>query len=557
MLTCRTARYPAALAACLLAGAAAPDLAPNGVHKHGTPHVHHGYVPPPLPPHAGALPARKTWKLYSGTPTDVLTYHYDALRTGWNPSETDLTPASVASTKFQQLMTLNVDGNVLAEPLLVANYGFPDGSTHDVLIVATGHDTVYAYDANSYALLWQVSLGTSQSSGDVGCGDVQPEYGINSTPVIVRNGGTATIYVVAAIEPASMSFHHMLHALDLGTGQDLITPVEIAPVAHTKSGTITFQPQNQWNRAGLAYNNGMLYLGIGSHCDQTSASGWMLRYNTNLQLQTAFHTEAVTNEDLGSIWMTGFAPSISPTTGNVFAVTGNGNYSRTAGSRGLAMTALGFTPTLSAVATTFTPADWQNLSNNDEDFASGGIMLLPSVGGSAPPLAAAIGKWGTLYLLNQTRLGGLTTNDKGAVAQVSGVGGVWGGPSFYSGPNGPTILIQGDGSVLNAFAVSNGTRPTLKQVAQGTSSAGYGGALMAVSSNGSAANTGVVWLARRSTDVQLEAYDAVALGNPLVQLPAGTWSNPGQANPFVTPMEANGRVYVPAYKTVTVFGLVN
>jgi hypothetical protein len=64
-----------------------------------------------------------------------------------------------------------------------------------------------------------------------------------------------------------------------------------------------------------------------------------------------------------------------------------------------------------------------------------------------------------------------------------------------------------------------------------------------------------VWLVRRSLPIVLEAYDASALGAPIFSANAGTWSNPGQGNAFMTPMEANGRVYVPAYKTVTVFGL--
>src|ERR1043166_8639890 len=142
---------------------------------------------------------------YTGTPTDVLRYHNDNYPTGWNPNETDLTPATVGSASFGQLTTLNVDGNVIAQPLMVSNFQMPDGSTHNVLVVATGHNSVYAYDAQTYAILWQVNLGAAQTSGDVGCGDIQPEYGISSTPVIVRNGNAATIYLVAATEPARFS----------------------------------------------------------------------------------------------------------------------------------------------------------------------------------------------------------------------------------------------------------------------------------------------------------------------------------------------------------------
>src|SRR5580698_5170393 len=150
-------------------------------------HPPHAALRSSLPPAklVGAAGKRLT-RPYGGAPIDVATYHYDNNRTGWNQTETDLTPTSVASANFGLLTTLNVDGNVLAQPLLVSNFVMPDHSTHDVLIIATGHTSVYAFDAQTYSLLWQVNLGTAQSSTDVGCQDVQPEYGISGTPVIVR-----------------------------------------------------------------------------------------------------------------------------------------------------------------------------------------------------------------------------------------------------------------------------------------------------------------------------------------------------------------------------------
>ena len=123
-----------------------------------------------LHPHA----AEGLKRPYSGTPTDVLRYHNDNYPTGWNRSETDLTPATVRSASFGLLTTLNVDGNVLAQPLIVSNFQMPDSSTRNVLIVATGHNTVYAYDAQTYEVLWQRNLGAPQPSGDVGCFDILP-----------------------------------------------------------------------------------------------------------------------------------------------------------------------------------------------------------------------------------------------------------------------------------------------------------------------------------------------------------------------------------------------
>ncbi len=502
-------------------------------------------------------------RTYSGKPIDVLNYHYDSLVTGWNQSETDLTPASVASSSFGQLKTLAVDGNVLAEPLLVSQFQMPDGTKHDVLLVATGHNSVYAFDANDYSLLWKVNLGTPQATSDVGCGDVQPEYGISSTPLIVRSGPSAAkIYVVSATEPAKFSFHTQLHALDLGTGADVTAPAEIAPSAQLSGGgTIGFDPQNQWNRAALAHSKGSIYIGIGSHCDHNAdtISGWALRYDdTSLALQNSFNTiEVSQGYELASIWMTGFAPAIDKR-GNVFVVTGNGAFSRKPSPRDYGESVLKFSSDLTSVKSTFTPSNWQQLNNSDNDFGSGGVMLLPTVTGqTSPPLAVAMGKSAILYLLNQNALGGLRTGDAGALQALrlgNSGSGIWGGPAYYGSPSGGLVYAQINSDVLRAFSVATGSKPALTQVAAGTVAAGYGGSLPIVSSNGSTPGTAVVWLIHRGSTVRLEAYDAVNLGAPLFAANAGSWSGSG-GNPFVTPLEANGRVYAPAYKTVTVFGL--
>ena len=496
-------------------------------------------------------------------PVDVLNYHYDNYPTGWNQSETDLTPKSVSSSSFGLLNTLSVDGNVFAQPLLVTNFTMPDGSLHDVLIVATGHDTVYAYDAQTYAILWQVSLGTSQATADVGCTDVKPEYGITSTPVIVRNGKTATIYVVAATEPKKMQFVSQLHALNLATGADIMAPAVIAPSATLSDGsTVSFDPKNQWNRASLAIRGKNIYIGIGSHCDNNSSgiTGWLLRYNTSLALQSAFHTietPAHGGTELASIWMTGFAPAISPT-GDVFVVTGNGDYSGSG--RDWGESALKLPASLAKVGSRFTPSSYNGLNGGDVDFGSGGIMLLPAVNGqTTPPSAVTMGKDAVLYLLDQQKMGGEKTNDHGALqAQRLGCSGcgTWGGPAYYDSPTaGPLVYEQINGDVLRAFSVATTGTPALTQVASGTTDAGYGGSLPIVSSNANTAGTGLVWLIRRSSPMTIEAYAADALGAPIFTANAGVWSNTNNQNSFVTAMEADGRVYAPAYKTVMVFGL--
>ena len=255
--------------------------------------------------------------------------------------------------------------------------------------------------------------------------------------------------------------------------------------------------------------------------------------------------------------MTGFAPAIDPS-GNVFVVTGNGAFA-SPGGRDWGESVLKLGPDLGAVLSSFVPADYANLNQNDTDFGSGGVMLLPAVQGqTAPPMAVAMGKDAVLYLLNQNSLGGLHAKDTGALQSTrlgSSGSGVWGGPAYYDGPGGPTVFYQINGDVLRAYSVSTGATPSLTQTVTGTSGAGYGGSLPIVSSNGATAHTGVVWLMERYSPITLEAYDASTLGAPIYSAQTGSWSNPGQGNPFLTPMEANGHVYVTGYQNVYVFGL--
>jgi hypothetical protein len=542
------------LAMALTAGTAM--AAPAQLPSH---HPRHPAAPSTLPaPHLVGVDANRLGRVYGGTPIDVTQYHYDLNRTGWNPTETDLTPATVASSKFGLLQTLKVDGNVFAQPLVVSNFVFPDKSVHSVLIVATGNNSVYAYDAQTYALLWNVNLGPAQKSNDVGCGDVVPEYGISSTPVIVRGAATATIYLIAATEPSSGTFVSTLHALNLATGADTRTPTVIAPSATLSDGsTVAFDPQNQWSRASLAYNKGRIYVGIGSHCDNNdnSITGWLLAFNEALSQIGAFHTvQTPGGTELASIWMSGFAPAINAN-GSVFVVTGNGDFTR--GQKDWGQSVLKLNPALTGVQSAFTDSTYVNLNNNDTDFGSGGVMLLPPVSGqTAPPLAVAMGKSSELFLLSQTQLGGVKPNEGGALqSQYAGGNGVWGGPAYWNGSAGPIVLTQTDSDVLKAWSVNTGSTPSLTLVQSGTSQAGYGGSLPIVSSNAAAPGTGVVWLINRAQEpFSIEAYDAAALGSPIFSSQIGIWSN-SNGNPFLTPIEVNGRVYAPGYKVVRVFGL--
>jgi hypothetical protein len=356
-----------------------------------------------------------------------------------------------------------------------------------------------------------------------------------------------------------MSFHTQLHALDLATGKDTIKPREIDPQKPLKNGgTLHFDPQNQWNRTSLVYSNGAIYVGVGSHCDNNagSISGWLLRYDAaSLKPAGKFNTiQASAGYELASIWMSGYAPSIDDA-GDVLAVTGNGNFDATKGSQGWGESIVELASDLKTLKGTFTPSDWQDLNNGDQDFGSGGVMSIPVVSGqTAPPLAIAMGKEGTAYLVNASKPGG-TAKHGFTPLQTLTIAGCFCAPAYYQTSAGGVLFYQGSSDVVRAYSVGVGAKPALTQIATGSDQAGFGGSFPIISSNAETSGSAVLWALERGTTMQLKAYDAAALGAPLYVANSGTWSNGSRG--WLTPLVANGRVYAPAYKTVTVFGLTN
>jgi hypothetical protein len=506
----------------------------------------------------------------SGSPADVTTYHNDNLRSGWNSSETILNTTNVASSKFGLRQILNVDGVVLAQPLFVANYPI-NGTRRNLLIVATEHNSVYAFDAGTGAVIWQRSLGPPQSETDVGCPDITPEYGVTSTPVIDRTAGT--IYVVYATEPSAKVLVSNLGAIDLATGNNKSAPVTIGASAVQSNGSkVSFDSTHNMQRASLLLANNSLYLGVGSHCDfaHTTISGWLMRYNTsNLAQLAAYNTVedgvASGGLQLASIWGGGFGPA-ADAAGNIYAVTGNGPFDGSSGGHNFGMSVLKFAPNLSSVVDYFAYANEAADSAIDADFGSGGAMLLPTVSGNYPNTLVAMGKTAEMYLLNQGSLGHFSATNSGALQALSpGTSstkeGVWGGPAFYNGPKGPTVYYQASIAPMRAFSLATGgAKPQLSLASTNSIFAEFGGAIPAVSSNGRTAGTGIVWAIRtirhnpNSCSIQLDAYDATNVATHLFGANAGTWSHENP-NAFVAPLVANGRVYAGAYKTVYVFGL--
>ncbi|WP_422824037.1 hypothetical protein [Variovorax robiniae] len=286
----------------------------------------------------GTASAGATGSSPGGTATpaahDVLTYHNDIARTGQNLSETILTPANVRATTFGKVGFFAVDGKVDGQPLFVGSMAI-GGGTHNVLYVVTEHDSVYALDADTGARLWKAStLGTGETtSDDHGCGQITPEIGITSTPVIDRSRGAhGTIFVVAMTKDSGGGYHQRVHALDLATGAELQGgPTEIAASylgsgPNSASGRVVFAPSAYAERAGLLLLNGVVYTTWTSHCDGGAYNGWVIGYSADTLHQTSV-LNLTPNGSGGAIWMSGAGPASDGS--SIYLLDANGSFDTT------------------------------------------------------------------------------------------------------------------------------------------------------------------------------------------------------------------------------------
>ena len=502
--------------------------------------------------------------------TDVLTQHNDIGRTGQNVTETILTPTNVSGAPFGKLFSLPVDGQIYAQPLYVSKLTI-EGKSHRVVFVATEHDSVYAFDADSGGSpLWQVTLldaahgaspgATTDPPSNSGCALI-PEYGITGTPVI--DPLTGTLFVVSdTIENQYPVLR--LHALDLATGAEKFGgPAEIqASVAGTGNGSsggiLNFDPKWENQRAGLLLLNGNVYIAFGSHCDFGPWHGWVLGYNAATLAQSA---KFVTTPDgLGSgVWMggSGLAADIENSVPRMFPVTGNGSYNATVP---YALNTMNYGDDIlrlnlsngMTVDDAFTPENQAALYSADEDVGSGGALILPDQPGPNPHLLAQIGKSGALYLVNRDSMGGFSATDNKIVQQVQVAHGLWGMPAYWN----ENLYVWPRLGRLSRFPLVDGlisSEPS--EVSTQSESAGVG-SVPSISANGT--QNGIVWSIDWTQSPQvLYAHDATNVSKLLwssVQNPAR--DSAGVPIPFTVPTIADGNVFVGSARELLVYGLL-
>jgi outer membrane protein assembly factor BamB len=498
---------------------------------------------------------------------DVLTYHNDIGRTGQNLNETILTPANVNATTFGKVGFFAADGKVDAQPLFVESLAIA-GGTHNVLYVVTEHDSVYALDADSGTQLWQVStLGKNETpSDDLGCGQITKEIGITSTPVIDRSRGAhGTIYLVAMSKDASGGYHQRVHALDLASGAELLNgPTEVAATypgngANSSNGHVVFAPAAYAERAGLLLLGGVIYTTWTSHCDLGAYTGWIMAYSADTLQQTSV-LNLTPNGSGGAIWMSGAGPASDGT--SIYLMGGNGTFDTTLNSNsfpaqgnfGNSFVKLSTTSGL-AVADYFAMSNTVQESNADEDLGSGGALVLPDLtdaNGVVQHLTLGTGKDDIIYVLNRDSMGKFNAASNNIYQEIQETmhGGEFGMPAYFNG----RVYFGSVGDNLKAFTVTNAllsTAPT----AQTTMAFAYPGTTPSISANGSA--NGIVWAAENGTTAALHAFDPANLAVELYNSnQMGTRDQFGAGNKFITPMIANGKVYVGTTNGVAVFGLL-
>ena len=510
----------------------------------------------------------------------VTTYHYDNSRMGQNTQETALTTGNVNSNQFGKLFSTTVDGYVYAQPLYVPNVRNIVSGTHNVLYVATEHDSLYAIDADSGAVLWQKSFInpgagiTTVPSGDAFCGDLVPEIGITSTPVI--DPTTNTLYLVAKTKENGVYFQR-LHAIDTVTNAEKFGgPVAIAATVNgtgdgSSDGKVSFDPPKQHTRPGLLLVNGHVVIAWASHCDNGPYHGWVMSYSaSSLAQEAVFNTSP--NGGLAGIWMSGDGLA-TDSSGNLFFATGNGTYDGSInGDYGDSIVKLSglFGGTFN-VADWFTPSNQSSLNGGDVDVGSGGVLLLPDLpaGSAHTHLLVQMGKEGTIYLIDQDNMGKFCfgcDSDTQIVQEIPGATtGIWGSPAYWNSSvywGGGNDGSNSDHVKAFSFNANNSGLLSTLPTSQSNQLFGFSTAAPVISANGN--SNGILWILDNSSFNSnccqiLYAFDATNLATMLYNSnqAANGRDQSGGAVKFTAPIVANGKVYAGSQTKVTAWSLIS
>jgi len=498
--------------------------------------------------------------------SSVTTYKGNKYRTGNYSAETILNTSNVNAAQFGKRVTYPVNGQVYAQPLFVPHL-LVNGAIHNVVFVATEHDSVYAFDADSTTAispLWSTSFLTSGATpvlaSDVSCDDVSPEIGITSTPVIVTSSNT--LYVVAFTKENG-SLIYRLHAIDITTGHEKPgSPI----VIQGNSGGIAFDPSHERQRGALLAVNGQVYVSFGAFCDLPPDYGWIIsyRYSSSNALfqQTAIYNDTVIGGG-GGIWGAGGGLA-SDGSGNIYTVTSNGTFNLNTGGPSTGDTVLKLTPQLNVIDY-FTPFNQLCLAQGDIDLGSGGPLLLPGINEQI-----VAGKEGRIYVVNNLNMGKFTpdpTLDCSSTEQnrtdidhvlqefpPQTIGNYFDGNNFSTPADwNSRVYFGGVNDYIKAYRLNDRLlSPT--PISQTPETFGFPGGNPVISSNGVRSGTGVLWVI--DPHAVLCAYDATNLANELYNSNINASRDALDSYvKFTVPTVGNGKVFVGTQTSLAIYGL--
>jgi len=523
---------------------------------------------------------------------NVLTQHVDNQRTGAVLDETALNHASVRM-RFHRLWTLFADAKIMAQPLYVSGLkssACPSGC--NVVIFATMKGTVYAYKADQRpktqndTLVWARYLGDPRPGGnDIDMWAVDdPWWGVLGTPAIDVVAGL--MYVVVW----NPDQQYRLYALDLLTGNVKMGPVVLqGSVAGTSfAGAHSGFVQTRKQRAGVLLDHGSVYVAFGGD-NPGGIAGWLFVYDAATLAPKAVWSPTPGGRN-GGIWMGGQGPAADGD-GFVYLAVGDGEFDPAHQRFGssvvkLELTSDGSGTSRLTVRDSFTPCEQALLDKCDLDLGSAGPLLLPH------GQLVMGGKSGNLYLLSTSALGGFKPgftlpshacevkrpltlcSDSAAVEKIAGAKGhIHGGPVYWKGSDGQQrVYVMGEGDHLNAYTLV-GSRLDGAHKLSGrwkppapdphaancshTPDSWMAGGMLAVSSNGDKAGTGVVWVLTpangdansfRGVKGMLMALDAENVRKELWRSQKADLSDGpdsyGLLSRFTPPTVANGKVFV-------------
>ncbi len=516
----------------------------------------------------------------SGSPA-IVTGQYNSSRTSATTNEMILNPSNVNSTQFGKLFSWTVDGQVFAQPLYVPGVMI-NGVSTNVVYVATMNNSVYAFNADSSANtpLWHVNFGTAVTAptGNTCPSTVHtgPQLGVLGTPVI--DTATNTLYAVSASPygvsssaPNGTGYLHYFHAIDITTGKEKSgSPVLIqASVAgngyDAQNGRVSLNPSNtDIQRPALLLANGTVYVAFGG-CgpDGDYWHGWVLGYNKSTLSQTAVFN-STPNGGQGGIWQSGRGP-VSDSVGDIYFNTGNatnyhpaqdanvstGNSTTDAQKGDYPMRFVELNSAAQFVAS-YPPANYAALNSYDMDFSSSGPLNIPGTN-----LFVTGGKDGIIYLFNSNNLSTpvqsfQATGGQTCTLSMNGCDHIH-DLAFWNN----TLYVWGSHDVIRAYTFSPSTGKFNTTAASvGTIATKYPPAATAVSGNGNAAGTGILWgFVSDGFTTGATTFYALDAANVATQLwnsnqNAGRDAIPVGSFPrFTEPTIANGRVYAATHST--------